>query len=142
MTASTHTCRRGVHPRIRGRPDLVCTPEAPISPAGQHQHTAERADSPLTPAEWIRVAKVLLLAPRELELVRCLCQNKDDPAIAQALGVTPRRVHTYLHRLYRKLGVHSRAATVLRVFAEYINLPENRLTRLAESGSSRPDQPA
>lgn len=59
---------------------------------------------------------------RELELVRCLCRRQDDPAIAQTLDVTPRRVRTYLGRLYRKLGEHSRVAAILRVFVAYHDL--------------------
>jgi DNA-binding CsgD family transcriptional regulator len=110
---------------------------------GNSRMPDEAVDGPLTSSEWTQVAKALLLAPRELALVRCLCRGQNDTAIAEVLGVTPRRVQTFLSRLYRKLGVHSRAGTLLRIFAEYIHIAEGQLIRSDRPPSpSDPNQPA
>lgn len=45
------------------------------------------------------------LTPRELELLQYMMQGQDPPSIAQAMGVQPSSVQTYIKRLYRKLGV-------------------------------------
>ncbi len=52
------------------------------------------------------------LTPRERELLRLLGQGLRNREIAQRRGVSEHAVHQALKRLYRKLGVHSRAAAV------------------------------
>lgn len=54
----------------------------------------------------------LLLTPRERELVRLLGDGLSNREIASRRGVTEHAVHQALKRLYRKLGVRSRAAAV------------------------------
>ena len=74
----------------------------------------------LTLADWARIGKVLDLAPRELELVQSLCRGERNSQIAKTLGIAPATVHTYLDRLYRKLGVHGRTAAALCAVAEHL----------------------
>jgi len=62
------------------------------------------------------------LAGRELDVVRAVVGGSRDPKIALDLRLSPHTVHTYLDRVYRKLGVNGRCDLVLRVFAEYVSL--------------------
>jgi predicted ATPase/DNA-binding CsgD family transcriptional regulator len=50
------------------------------------------------------------LTPREREVLRLLAEGRSDPEIAAALFVSRRTVATHVANLFRKLGVHSRAA--------------------------------
>jgi DNA-binding NarL/FixJ family response regulator len=50
------------------------------------------------------------LTPREQEVLRLLAEGRSDPEIAAALFVSRRTVATHVANLFRKLGVHSRAA--------------------------------
>lgn len=68
--------------------------------------------------QWERVRTVLRLSGREIEIARGVFDDKKDHAIANELGVSPHTVHSYLIRIYRKLGVASRLQLALRIVAE------------------------
>lgn len=46
------------------------------------------------------------LTPRELEVVRLLCQGKRTGDIAVRLSLSPKTVSTHKYRLFEKLGIH------------------------------------
>jgi len=58
------------------------------------------------------------LTTREEEILACLFQGMQDKEIASALGIGTATVHTHMHRLFEKLGVHSRRDIV----AKYLEL--------------------
>jgi DNA-binding NarL/FixJ family response regulator len=58
------------------------------------------------------------LTLREEEILACLFQGMQDKEIAATLGIGTATVHTHIHRLFDKLGVHSRRDIV----AKYLNL--------------------
>jgi len=55
-----------------------------------------------------------LLTPRECEVLRLLAFGCTYKAAADRLGVSLHTVTTHVKNLYRKLGVHSAAAAVMR----------------------------
>lgn len=71
---------------------------------------------------WAQVAGSLGLSGRELEIVRGVFRGDAEPAIAAALGITSRTVHTHFERLYRKLGVTDRTRLILCVVHEVMTL--------------------
>jgi len=64
----------------------------------------------------------LQLSPRELEIVRGICQNHKESSIAQSLGLSRHTVRTYLLRLYAKLGVTSRVDLMLLLLGTFLIL--------------------
>ena len=58
------------------------------------------------------------LTMREEEILACLFQGMPDKEIASTLGIGTATVHTHMHRLFEKLGVHSRQEIV----AKYLEL--------------------
>jgi ATP/maltotriose-dependent transcriptional regulator MalT len=50
------------------------------------------------------------LTERELEIATLAAEGRSNKAIGRALGISPRTVGTHLSRIYRKLGISSRAA--------------------------------
>ena len=54
----------------------------------------------------------LHLTPQERELLCLIVAEKKDQEIAEVLNVSTRRVRNYLHNVYCKLGVSTRAAAV------------------------------
>jgi len=58
------------------------------------------------------------LTMREEEILACLFQGMPDKEIASTLGIGTATVHTHMHRLFEKLGVHSRRDIV----AKYLEL--------------------
>jgi DNA-binding CsgD family transcriptional regulator len=52
------------------------------------------------------------LTPRQSEILGWLVAGKTDGEIAEILAISPRTVSHTLARVYRKLGVHNRAAAV------------------------------
>src|SRR5262249_8087608 len=48
------------------------------------------------------------LTRREEEVLGCLFEGQPDKQIASTLGIGTATVHTHMHRLFEKLGVHSR----------------------------------
>jgi DNA-binding CsgD family transcriptional regulator len=61
-------------------------------------------------------AQLERLTGLEVELLRSLARGLSNREIAARRGVSDHAVHQALKRLYRKLGVHSRAAAVAALF--------------------------
>ena len=78
----------------------------------------------LNERSWAAIGSSLRCSRRELEILTSLIEDRLDTedAIGRALGISPHTVHTHLERLYRKVGVASRAHLIVRVFAEYVQL--------------------
>jgi len=76
------------------------------------------------PGEWRSLASCLGLSPRECGIVRAVFDANSETDTAARLGLSPHTVHTYLWRIYRKLGVQSREELLVRVFAEFRSLPK------------------
>ena len=73
---------------------------------------------------WTAIRKALRLSVRELQIVTSLIEDRieTEEGIGRALGISPHTVHTHLERLYKKIGVASRAHLIVRVFAEYVQI--------------------
>ncbi len=61
--------------------------------------------------------RALGLTDREAEILLAIAQGKTNNAIAEDLYVSPLTVKTHLQRVYRKLGVASRAEALSRALA-------------------------
>jgi DNA-binding CsgD family transcriptional regulator len=101
---------------VAGSVNLV-RPEGAPAFSGQDQLTAlalsAQTSVALARCEGTPVtAEAAGLTPRERELLRLLGQGLRNREIAQRRGVSEHAVHQALKRLYRKLGVRSRAAAV------------------------------
>jgi len=57
------------------------------------------------------------LTPREEDILACLFQGMQDKEMASALGIGMATVHTHMHRLFEKLGVHSRFDIIAKFLA-------------------------
>ena len=55
------------------------------------------------------------LTHRECDVLDRLASGETDRQIAARLGVSPRTVHKHLEHVYRKLGVATRTAAVVRL---------------------------
>ena len=55
-----------------------------------------------------------LLTRREEEVMACLFEGLQDKEIASRLGIGAATVHTHMHRLFEKLGVHSRRELIAK----------------------------
>lgn len=80
----------------------------------------------LSEEHWRAVAASLRLSPREVQIVQAVFDDLKESAIAGRLGISAHTVHTHLERLYRKVGVNSRATMIVRVFAEHLRLQHGR----------------
>lgn len=69
----------------------------------------KRAVSKVQSVEKSRAATDLL-SPREMEVVQLVVRGMSNKEIARELGLTDGTVKFYLHRIYQKLNVDSRAA--------------------------------
>jgi len=89
----------------------------------------------LNERSWAAIGSSLGCSRRELEILTSLIEDRLDTedAIGRALGISPHTVHTHLERLYRKVGVGSRAHLIVRVFAEYVQLHDGGSRTTAES---------
>lgn len=58
------------------------------------------------------------LSPREQEIAEMVAAGYPNKTIAAALNISSWTVSTYLRRIFVKIGVHSRAAMVARLFEE------------------------
>jgi DNA-binding CsgD family transcriptional regulator len=62
-----------------------------------------------------------VLTMRERDVLFSLTSGETDRQIAVRLGVSPRTVHKHLEHVYRKLGVVTRTAAVMRVVDQLID---------------------
>ncbi|GGI05352.1 response regulator transcription factor [Egicoccus halophilus] len=76
--------------------------------------------------------RLVVLTPREREVLALLVEGSDQLGIASALFISPETARTHLQRLLRKLGVRSRAEAVALV--EQTGMAE-RLGRIVEAAS-------
>ena len=83
---------------------------------------ATRGRALFSDEQWDSIAGSLKLSAREFQIVQAIFDNEIEAAIGAQLGISSHTVHTYLERLYRKLGVGSRCGLLVRVFAEYLVL--------------------
>jgi DNA-binding NarL/FixJ family response regulator len=65
-----------------------------------------------------QVTRENLLTTREEQILACVFEGMQDKEIAAQLGIGTATVHTHMHRLFEKLGVHSRRDIV----AKYLQL--------------------
>lgn len=69
-------------------------------------------------SQWATIARSLNLSPRELEIVKHIFDDKSEEGIAFGLDISRHTVHSYLNRLYRKIGVNSRSQLLVHVFCQ------------------------
>jgi len=74
----------------------------------------------------------MLLTARELDVVKGIMLGQTEAGIAVQLGISTNTVHTHLGRVYKKLGVHSAATLILRVFAAYVDCIHGQGSSLRE----------
>jgi DNA-binding NarL/FixJ family response regulator len=64
--------------------------------------------------QFRRLAHESRLTKRQEEILAGLFQGLQDKEIASALGIGTATVHTHMHRLFEKLGVHSRRQIIAK----------------------------
>jgi DNA-binding CsgD family transcriptional regulator len=94
----------------------------------------------LSDDQWRLMRLSLRLSARELQIVQCIFDGQIEAAIALRLGISAHTVHTYMRRLYRKLGVRDRCELLVRVFAAYLSLcaPAHHFARNHTSATQAP----
>jgi DNA-binding CsgD family transcriptional regulator len=78
---------------------------------------------------WLLVYGSLKLNRREAQIIPLILLDCSEREIAAELNIKPSTLHTYLERLYLKLGVRGRVELVVRVFREYHTVVEARRSR-------------
>lgn len=84
--------------------------------------------------EWSDVGRALRLSERELEIVRLCADDLKEASIARRLAISGHTVHTHMERLHHKLGVGSRAALLVRVFATWRGMTESLVRGTPDRG--------
>ena len=67
------------------------------------------------------LSRSLRLSARETQIVKGIFDDLKDMGIAERLEISPHTVHTYIQRIYSKLGVASRTELILRVVAVFLH---------------------
>lgn len=71
---------------------------------------------------WRAIATDLALSRRECDVLRAIFEDHTEFAISCDLRISPKTVHTYISRLYRKLGVSNRTQVLVCVFERFVAL--------------------
>jgi two-component system, NarL family, nitrate/nitrite response regulator NarL len=111
-------------------------------------HTIARGESVVPPAmlgtllrrlierqrEAARAAeRLVMLTPREREVLSLLVEGRDAAGIAAVLFISPETARTHVQRVLRKLGVHSRLEAITLVATTGL---AGRLERMVERSAS------
>jgi DNA-binding NarL/FixJ family response regulator len=112
----------GMRPLV-GKAMIVRIEAAAAAALPPHAILAERAAGAATPLAKVvtgllrdpvdqesQIGRAGRLTRREQDVLRLLADGRSDPEIAAALFVSRRTVATHVANIFRKLGVHSRAA--------------------------------
>ena len=108
-------------------PEAASNPPAPLESAEAPAESATglpprpAAHAIISASQWSRIADVLGLTPRELEVVQHIFDGEVESQIAFALGISIHTVHTYVRRVYARLGVCDQRELILRIVAEHLN---------------------
>jgi DNA-binding CsgD family transcriptional regulator len=70
---------------------------------------------------WRVIANSLRISDRQLQIIQEIFDDRKELAIADDLAISVHTVHTHLERLYRKLGVSTRAGLILCILSEYLS---------------------
>ncbi len=110
-------------------PETTAATEAnalPATPCPKSNAAAERP-CPKTPATalfgedgWRYLAEKHHLSGREVQIAQAIVEDRKETAVAEALGLSPHTIHTYVERLYRKLEVVSRVELVVRLTQHFL----------------------
>jgi len=76
-----------------------------------------------TDAEWNGLADRFGLSPRQAHIARLICRGCTNEAIAQRLQLSEGTVRVYTDGLYKRMGVQSRLALLVR-FVEAMRSPQ------------------
>ncbi len=80
----------------------------------------------------IRDRNKVQLAPRELDVLRCVCRGQEsDKDISRALRISPGTASNYVQLLYGKLRVSTRAS-LLRIAILYPEILEHGIAILVD----------
>ncbi|WP_374414419.1 LuxR C-terminal-related transcriptional regulator [Novosphingobium colocasiae] len=64
------------------------------------------------PGATATTSETVRMSDRECEIAALICEGKQNKQVAWTLGISEFTVENHLRRIYRKLGIHSRAALV------------------------------
>lgn len=79
-------------------------------------------DAPYTDAG----CKFQSLTPRERGILALLCEGSSNAQIGWTLGISEKTVRNHVSHLYRKLGVHSRAAAIVLAYEHGLHQERQR----------------
>ncbi len=109
-------------------------------PASDKQ-TAARYSSIFSKREWDELRCDLELSSRELQLVRGIFDDKTEKAIAYDLSISVHTVHSYLTRIYQRLGVCSRVELLVYIFGRYLMQHRSPKSRRSAGRGKRAAKP-
>ncbi|MCH7841016.1 MAG: helix-turn-helix transcriptional regulator [Planctomycetes bacterium] len=90
----------------------------------------------LSDAAWLWISAAFNLTRRERQVVQGLFEGDTEADVAHRMGISVHTAHTYLTRVFRKLGVRNRTALLLRVFSQYLAFGSHRSGDGAERWSA------
>ena len=63
--------------------------------------------------QWEYIKGCWNLSPREMEVVKLVCQDYDNSRIGQMLDISYNTVRAHLGNIFRKVGVNGKAGMIL-----------------------------
>jgi DNA-binding NarL/FixJ family response regulator len=116
MRRSAHLASRRPPPTLRTKPR-----GGVLGNSIRPESILRRDRSILSSNAWRRIANSLRISDRELQIVQGIFDDQKELTIADDLRISVHTVHTHLQRLYRKLGVNTRAGLILCILSKYLS---------------------
>lgn len=80
--------------------------------------------------QWLTFQKRYHISPRELEVIKLVCQGLTNGDIARKLNVKPATVQSHLKSIFSKARVNSKMSILLRCIEKASHLPAKLITLL------------
>lgn len=75
--------------------------------------------------QWLTFQKRYHISPRELEVIKLVCQGLTNGDIARKLNVKQATVQSHLKTIFSKTRVNNKMAILLRCMEKTVSLPAN-----------------
>lgn len=91
-----------------------------IKTDSSHLQGIQKTSTIISDDDWRAISDSLELSSRQFEILKHVVDGSDDDVTSEKLGISVHTVRSHIKRIRQKLGVHSRADLVSRVFLSYL----------------------
>ena len=80
----------------------------------------------LNSKQWLYIQKRYHMTPREVQIIKLVCQGLSNKDIAEELDISSGTIKAHIRNIYRKSWVHTRIGMLLRFLEDVKSISHER----------------